>query len=57
MPKLSLEGKDMLALFDIEHQFASEPITKFVMNNLDKVLTLIVVEGNIEDSKRGQAIK
>lgn len=53
MPKLALKGKDMLALFNIEYEFASEPITNYVMKNLDNVLTLIIVKGNIEDSKSG----
>ena len=53
MPKLALKGKDMLALFNMEYEESSKPITNFVMKNLDKVLTLIVVEGNIEDSKHG----
>jgi hypothetical protein len=48
MPKLALKGKDMLAIFDIEYEFVSEPITKFCMNNLDKALTLIIVKGDIE---------
>lgn len=55
MPKITVPGKEMLALFDIEYAIFSEPITKFIMDNLDDELTLIVIKAEKVPTGTGAA--